>query len=135
MFFFDTTFESVPQPATKRRQDLQNHIFASKSTQKVTHKLTHTSSPCSHRNMSRGFWGLLDGSRSFHTAGRGRIQQCSRTRQSLSNHPSRSPPHKPSLATEQTIASIYPSDEKAALSVHACADIFFVLLHMFLFVF
>ena len=31
------------------------------------------------------------------------------------HHPSRSPPHKPSQATEHTIASRYPSDDKNAL--------------------
>ena len=49
--------------------------------------------------------------------------------------PNRSPPHKPSLATEHTIASIYPGGEKAELSMQANTSTCFLLLPMSLFVF
>ena len=55
-----------------------------------------------------------------------------RTLVRVTHHPSRSPPHKPSLATEQTIASIYQVVRKPHfLCMHAPPHVFFVTFHVF----
>ena len=141
MMFLDTTFETLRQTGARRRRTSKIIVFFSKSKQTVTKKLTHLSSPCSLRNICGGFGG----SGMAHAVstrqpmgGEHTLTHLAFTCYALvrtTHHPSRSPSHQPSLATEHTTASRYQVVRKPNfLCMHALPPFLFSL-SMFLFVF